>query len=1156
MADEAHVRRRSKSLLAEGRTFPPPAGVRSAGARSSTPTVYDEAERRLARGSGPTQAGELARLVRASGTRSSSGTSRSRSGSSAASSTSPYNCLDRHVDAGHGDQVAYHWEGEPGDTRTITYARAARRRQPRSPTRSKTLGVEQGRPGHHLPGHGARAADGAARLRARSARRTRSCSAASPPTRCATASTTPRPRCSSPATARGGAAASSPLKETADEAVAECPTIEQVLVLRRTEHDVADDRRPRRLVARPRRPASRPSARPSRWTPRTCSTSSTRAAPPAKPKGIMHTTGGYLTQVACTHKYVFDLQPDTDVYWCTADVGWVTGHSYIVYGPLANRATSVIYEGTPDFPDKDRLWSDRREVQGHDPLHRAHRDPHVHEVGRRVPRSATTSRRCGCSASVGEPINPEAWVWYWKHIGGERCPVVDTWWQTETGAIMISPLPGATTLKPGQRDVPAPRHRRRHRRRRRRAGRHPRRRLPRAHPAVAVDAARHLGRPRALPRHVLVAASTARYFAGDGAKRDDDGYFWLLGRVDDVMLVVRPQHLDRRGRARARRPSRGRRGRGRRHEATTTTGQAIARVRDPARRQRAERRARRRAARPRRPRTSARSPSRRRSCSPRTCPKTRSGKIMRRLLRDVAEDQALGDTTTLADPSVVEGIKARYLAAGDRRRRVTLAPRRATSPSTGPGTTARSSPGRRSSSTSTACCPTPRSRQHYLEAPRRDWRRVLRRVRRRPGHRGGARCSSTCSTPSSRSCCSPPGPQRVHHLTEAWLRRYRIRWDLLHHAAVGRLRAGPRLQAGDRCGSCASYGFELRLAIEDDRRNVEMFRRRGRALHLLPLRLLRLTSRARGRVPVTTTSVIRPSRARAATSAGSRRGCGPWSRASGSTRTRRSRRTSRRRARTWPTRRSTSVSVRKNWLTSHAAPQFTAVATATARPRTWLGKISLITVHTTGPSENAKLAMNTTIATSMTTPASLGVFAAPRCRSVARRGSAEADRDRREADRHPDEAGEQQRPAAEAVDERHRDERGQHVHRADRPRGGRGLVCGRVEPGGGEDLVRVVDDRVDAGELLEDREADTEHRAARATASRTRRATTPARHRASESSICVDHRVGVLVGLRRLRARATASSRRPTFCVPARRVGQRQHGEEQQHGRGRPTGRA
>ena len=256
----------------------------------------------------------------------------------------------------------------------------------------------------------------------------------------------------------------------------------------------------------------------------------------ARPKGIMHTTGGYLTQVAWTHKYVFDLHPDTDVYWCAADVGWVTGHSYIVYGPLANRATSVLYEGTPDFPDKDRLW-EIVEKHGVTILYTAPTAIRTFmKWGPEFPeRHDLSSLRL--LGSVGEPINPEAWVWYWKHIGGERCPVVDTWWQTETGAIMISPLPGATTLKPGSATDPLPGHRRRHRRRRRRVGRRSRVAATSCSPVRGRRCSAASGATPSATATRTGPRSPGRYFAGDGAKRDDDGYFWLLGRVDDVMLV-------------------------------------------------------------------------------------------------------------------------------------------------------------------------------------------------------------------------------------------------------------------------------------------------------------------------------------------------------------------------------------------------------------------------------------------------------------------------------------------------------------------------------------------------------------------------------------------------------------------------------------------
>jgi acetyl-CoA synthetase len=245
--------------------------------------------------------------------------------------------------------------------------------------------------------------------------------------------------------------------------------------------------------------------------------SSTPRAPPGKPKGIFHTTGGYLTQAAYTNAVVHDVHPETDVYWCTADIGWVTGHSYIVYGPLANGATQVHVRGHAGHPAPGPVVGDHREVQGDDPLHRPDGHPDLHEVGRRHPREVRPVL-AAVLGSVGEPINPEAWMWYRKSSAATR-PIVDTWWQTETGGIMISPLPGVTTLKPGsaQRPIPGigaevvddegePV-----------TGRA--RRLPRAHQAVAGDAARHLGRPGALQVETYWSRFGPKYyFAGDGAK--------------------------------------------------------------------------------------------------------------------------------------------------------------------------------------------------------------------------------------------------------------------------------------------------------------------------------------------------------------------------------------------------------------------------------------------------------------------------------------------------------------------------------------------------------------------------------------------------------------------------------------------------------------
>ena len=567
------------------------------------------------------------------------------------------NCLDRHVDAGHGAQVAYHWEGEPGDTRTITYADLLDEVS-RLANALKELGVGKGdRVAIYLgmvpelP----MAMLACARIGAAHSVVFGGFSKDSLRDRINDAECTVLVT-GDGAWRRGNVV---PLKATADEAVAETPSIQKVLVVRRTENDVTmqegrdvwyDDLVPRQSAE------CAPEAMDSEDLLFILYTSGTTG----RPKGIMHTTGGYLTQVAFTHKNVFDLHPDTDVYWCAADCGWVTGHSYIVYGPLANRSTSVMYEGTPDFPDKERFWSivERYAVTILYTAPTAIRT--FMKWGTEFPENHDLSslRLLG---TVGEPINPEAWIWYWQHIGGERCPVVDTWWQTETGAIMISPLPGATTLKPGSATFPMP--------------------------GIGADVVDELGVPVAIPgggylvltrpwpsmlrgiwgdperyRDTYWSEYEGKYFAGDGAKRDEDGYFWLLGRVDDIMLVsghnistteVESALVGHPAVAEAAVVG----------KSDATSGQAIGafvilrfgfepsdalglELRDHV--------------------AHAIGPI----AKPKTVlfteelPKTRSGKIMRRLLRNVAEDEALGDTTTLADPSVVEGIKQRYLSAG------------------------------------------------------------------------------------------------------------------------------------------------------------------------------------------------------------------------------------------------------------------------------------------------------------------------------------------------------------------------------------------------------------------------------------------------------------------------------------------------------------
>ena len=380
-----------------------------------------------------------------------------------------------------------------------------------------------------------------------------------------------------------------------------------------------------------------------------------------KPKGIMHTTGGYLTQVTFTHRYVFDLHAETDVYWCSADVGWVTGHSYVVYGPLSNGATSVMYEGTPDTPAKDRWWAiiEKYRVSIFYTAPTAIRACMKWGVEEPAKHDLSSLRLLG---SVGEPINPEAWIWYQDHIGGRRCPIVDTWWQTETGAIMISPLPGLTTTKPGSATFA----------------------LPGIGVEVVDDAGKairvgggYLTLTRPWPsmlrgiygdpvryQETYWSKFPDRYFAGDGAKLDDDGYLWLLGRVDDVMLVsghnistteVESALVDHPSVAEAAVV-------GAKDE---TTGQAViafvtlkggmgAASANDAHGQELRTHVAKKIGAIARPKTIIFTDD---------LPKTRSGKIMRRLLRDVAEGRALGDTTTLADPNVVAEIKRRSEAS-------------------------------------------------------------------------------------------------------------------------------------------------------------------------------------------------------------------------------------------------------------------------------------------------------------------------------------------------------------------------------------------------------------------------------------------------------------------------------------------------------------
>jgi acetyl-CoA synthetase len=565
-----------------------------------------------------------------------------------------YNCLDRHVAAGLGDKVAYHWEGEPGDTRTITYSQLLDD-VCRFANALKRLGVQRGDRVNIYMGMVPElpvAMLACARIGAPHSVVFGGFSSESLRDRINDAEA--KILVTADGANRRGTIV--PLKEFADEAVADCPSIEHVVVLRRTGQDVPWDSDRDQwwhdVVA-----DAGTTCEPERMDAEDLLYLLYTSGTTAKPKGIMHTTGGYLTQVAFTHRYVFDLEPDTDVFWCAADIGWVTGHSYIVYGPLANGATSVIYEGTPDYPDKDRLWS-IIEKYGVTILYTAPTAIRTFmKWGEDYPgkHDLSSLRLLG---TVGEPINPEAWVWYWKNIGGERCPVVDTWWQTETGAMMLSPLPGATVLKPGSATFPLP--------------------------GIGADILDDSGEPVPVPgggylvltqpwpamlrgiwgdperyRETYWSRFKGRYFAGDGAKRDDEGYFWLLGRVDDVMNVsghristteVESALVDHPAVAEAAVVGR----------EDATTGQAIAAFvilrsgNEPSEALGAE-------IREHVGKVIGAIAKPKSVLFTEEVPKTRSGKIMRRLLRNVAEDQELGDTTTLADPSVVESIKARYL---------------------------------------------------------------------------------------------------------------------------------------------------------------------------------------------------------------------------------------------------------------------------------------------------------------------------------------------------------------------------------------------------------------------------------------------------------------------------------------------------------------
>lgn len=567
------------------------------------------------------------------------------------------NCLDRHVAAGLGNRVAYHWEGEPGDMRTITYADLLTDVE-RFANVLKRLGVGRGdRVAIYMPmiPELPVAMLACARIGAVHSVVFGGFSSDALRDRIVDA------KAKVLVTADGGYRKGKPnlLKPAADVALADTPSITAVVVVRRVGEEVSmREGRDYWWHEAMADSAIRGQCEPERMDSEDLLYLLYTSGTTAKPKGIMHTTGGYLTQVAYTHKYVFDLHAERDVYWCAADVGWVTGHSYIVYGPLANAATGVLYEGAPDYPDKDRWWAivEKYKVSILYCAPTAIRA--CMKWGTKYPESHDLSS-LRILGSVGEPINPEAWVWYYRHVGAERCPVVDTWWQTETGAILISPLPGATTLKPGSATF--------------------------ALPAIAAEVVDDAGSPvevgggyltlsRPWPamlrgiygdpqryRETYWSRFQGRYFAGDGAKLDEEGYFWLLGRVDDVMNVsghrvstaeVESALVDHASVAEAAVVGAN----------DPVSGQAIVAFvtlksefsPDSDHGEALREWVAGRIGRFGRPKTVIFTDE---------LPKTRSGKIMRRLLRDVAEGRDLGDTTTLADPGVVEEIRRLSVAS-------------------------------------------------------------------------------------------------------------------------------------------------------------------------------------------------------------------------------------------------------------------------------------------------------------------------------------------------------------------------------------------------------------------------------------------------------------------------------------------------------------
>ncbi|MSO55765.1 MAG: acetate--CoA ligase [Acidobacteria bacterium] len=650
------------ALLHEDRVFPPPPAF-SAQAIVSDTTPYDEAERDL-EGFWAKFASEL---------------EWSRPWTKVLKWDPPHakwfvggqinasvNCVDRHARTARRNKAAIIWEGEPGDRRTLTYFDLFRQVSAFANV-LKSLGVTRGdRVAIYMPlvPELAIAMLACARIGAAHSVVFGGFSAESLRDRINDA------QCKLLITADGGYRRGSvvPLRKIADEAIEGTPSIANVIIFRRL---AGSGQAPDAGTAQGEHGGPRGGARKHDWhtlmakAPLECEPEPMDAedllyilytsGTTGKPKGIMHTTGGYLTGTYATMKWVFDLKED-DVYWCTADIGWVTGHSYVVYGPLANGATVLMYEGSPDFPQKDRLWEiiERYGVTIFYTAPTAIRAFMKWGTDWPKRRDMSSLRLLG---SVGEPINPEAWIWYHTHIGGERCPIVDTWWQTETGMIMITPLPGVTPLKPGSATRPFP-------------GVTAEIRtqsgdvvpvgggllaLTRPWPAMLRGI---YGDPERFVKQYWSKWDRSIYFTGDGAKRDEDGCFWLLGRVDDVINVaghrigtmeVESALVDHPKVAEAAVV-------GRAHE---LKGQAITafvilkegHAAAPALADELKAHVVKKIGAIARPEDILFAAD---------LPKTRSGKIMRRLLKDIAEGKTLGDTTTLADASVIATLKEKY----------------------------------------------------------------------------------------------------------------------------------------------------------------------------------------------------------------------------------------------------------------------------------------------------------------------------------------------------------------------------------------------------------------------------------------------------------------------------------------------------------------